>query len=387
MRIAYVVLLPHRTVGVERTLREKAAVLSRLSEGIDVIAVNRWRDGVEEGVRFIRFAPRLPSPLRYPLSVLSRYRLIEKSVDLAAYDAVILRYPGADPTGPSFTKRWPIITEHHTRLVPEMESFLSFELPRAERIMKRVRLFLERRYGERTVSGCRGIIAVTDEIRDYELGRAGRPVPAITVPNGIDVAAILQTGFAPFDGTNLHVAFVAGIDAPWNGIDRIVAGMRRYDGPVNVTLHLIGDVPESTATAVDTAHAKTVFHRRLTGDRLDEVLSRMTLAVSSMGLHRKTMTEACALKTREYTARGLPFVLGHKDPDLDAVPADAPFCLTQPTSDEPVDIGAVVRFAEEVSARGPGSVTRQMRHYAAEHMDWSGKLGNYVSFAHSIQTD
>ncbi len=378
MKIAYVVLLPHRTVGVERALEEKAAVLSRLSDGIDVIAVNRWRTGIESGVRYVRFGRGFPSPVRYLLSVLRRYRLIEKAVDLTAYDAVILRYPGADISGPAFAKRWPIVTEHHTRIVPEMESFREFPLPIAERVMKRVRLALERRYGVRIMARCRGIIAVTDEIREYELGRAGRDVPAITVPNGIDVAAIPQSGFVPFDGKELHLAFVAGIDAPWNGIDRLVAGLRAYTGDVHVTVHLIGGIAEHGAMVQP--NVATEYHGRLVGAELDAVLSRMNLAVTTLGLHRKDMQEACALKTREYTARGLPFVIGHDDPDLAGIDQSDRFFLQVPGDDRPLDIEAIVEFARGLGQ--PTAVVPAMRSFATQRLRWETKLTAYVEFVH-----
>ncbi len=207
----------------------------------------------------------------------------------------------------------------------------------------------------------------------------------MTVANGIDVADVKATGFVPFDGSELAVAFVAGSDSPWNGVDRFVSGLRRYSGQTRVSLHLIGDIARTRETVIDTANAKTVFHGLLRGAELDGVLAEMNLGVSTLGLHRKQMTEACALKTREYVARGLPFIVGHWDVDLSHVPEGREFFLRVPADDRPINIERILEFAESV-ARDVGAprLTELMRTYALAHMDWRPKMQQYVEFCESL---
>jgi glycosyltransferase involved in cell wall biosynthesis len=385
MRVAFVAFLPKRSSGVERTLREKARVFASLRAEVDVVVVNGWQDSVEGNLRHVRFAPRMPNLLRYLWTVFGRYRLIEQSVDLASYDLVILRYPAADPSGRRFTRKFPTVAEHHTRAIPEMESYRPTSLSRAERFMKTVRLRLERRFGHLVLRNCRGLIGVTDEIRLHELDRANHGLPSITVANGIDVAAVATTGFIPFAGRELHIGFVCGSDSPWNGIDRLTAGLREYTGGVRITLHLIGDVRRTYATAAETASVTTEIHGRLIGAELDEVMARMNLAVSSLGLHRKQMEQACALKTREYVARGIPFVIGHFDPDLARVPTERRFFLSVPADESPINISDLIGFAREMARdEGTPGLAEFMRGYAAEEMSWTPKLRRYIEFCGSL---
>jgi hypothetical protein len=98
------------------------------------------------------------------------------------------------------------------------------------------------------------------------------------------------------------------------------------------------------------------IHGVLYGSDLDEVLADCHLAIGSLALHRKVLKEACALKVREYTARGLPFVMSHDDPDL---PAGLPWVLKIPADESPVEIDALVNFAEDVSKLP--SLAKEMR--------------------------
>lgn len=384
LRLAFVAFLPKRSVGVERTLREKALAFEEIGANVDVVVVNSWTDKVEGNLRYVRFAPRLPAFIRYPLTVFCRYRLIEKAVDLAPYDAVILRYPAADRSGPRFVSKLPVITEHHSRMLPEMLSYDLASVPPAQRILKRVRRRLERKYGGQILRNCRGIIAVTDEIRNDEQKRVAASVPAITVPNGIDVGSVRATGFVPFDGKELHIVYVASLDSPWSGLDRLTTGLRQYSGEVRILLHLVGDIPRSAVTAVETDRVTTAFHGVLSGAGLDSVMSNASIAVSSLGLHRKQMQEACNLRTREYVARGIPFIISHHDPDLDQVPKEDKFFLTVSADDSPIDITTVVDFARMITqdADRP-SLAHFMREYAYAQLDWGPKMNQYVEFCKS----
>jgi hypothetical protein len=91
------------------------------------------------------------------------------------------------------------------------------------------------------------------------------------------------------------------------------------------------------------------------------------------------MQEACALKTREYIARGLPFVIGHRDPDLKSAER---FFLSVPANASPVNMDEVVAFAESIlqSEGIPG----YMREFAESHLDWTIKMQQTWDFAKSL---
>lgn len=171
LKLAYVAFLPTYSAGIDGALRGKARAFGETAAAVDVIVVNRHRAGRHGGMRFVVRSRHSPGPSGYPATVLRRYRLIERAVDLDAYDVVILRYPAADPSGPLFAPSTQVVAEHHSNTIAEMQSYSTMRLPPTERLMKRVRLDLERRYGAKVLGAAAGLIGVTEEITRLELKR------------------------------------------------------------------------------------------------------------------------------------------------------------------------------------------------------------------------
>ena len=53
------------------------------------------------------------------------------------------------------------------------------------------------------------------------------------------------------------------------------------------------------------------------GRELDDLLSRTTVCLGTLALSRKSMTEACPLKSRTALASGVPLIYAYDDPQLD----------------------------------------------------------------------
>jgi hypothetical protein len=117
------------------------------------------------------------------------------------------------------------------------------------------------------------------------------------------------------------------------------------------------------------------IHGVLYGSDLDKVLADCHLAIGSLALHRNGLREACMLKVREYTARGLPFVIAYDDPDL---PAGLPWVLKIPADESPVEIDALVNFAEDVSKLP--SLAKEMRAFAEARLSWTVKMKGLARF-------
>lgn len=56
-----------------------------------------------------------------------------------------------------------------------------------------------------------------------------------------------------------------------------------------------------------------IFHGPQHGDALTKIFESSNIAVDSLGRHRSNNEYNCSLKSKEYCARGLPFVKSHKD--------------------------------------------------------------------------
>ena len=104
-----------------------------------------------------------------------------------------------------------------------------------------------------------------------------------------------------------------------------------------------------------------------------------------MSLFRKNLNEACSLKTREYTARGIPFVLAYQDTDLQHVDKKYRFYLPMANNDSMIEMDKIINFAKHMSTFGNGeSISDYMRAYALRHMDWSVKVRKYLEFVEKI---
>src|SRR5699024_7986971 len=89
---------------------------------------------------------------------------------------------------------------------------------------------------------------------------------------------------------------------------------------VNIVLHVVGQGPatESLIKLVGNlgVSENVIFHGALFGEELDRVFSICTTALSSLALHRKNVLTSSELKSREYMARGIPFICAARDEAL-----------------------------------------------------------------------
>jgi len=353
-------------------------------DSVDFIFINTISQGNKGLISYACPKPRIPI-LNYPGYLINRFKQIKEAVCLDAYDTVILRYPNGDPSGESFMKEHRIITEHHSTEIPEYRSHLSEKGSLSIKFMKLVRLGLEKRYGSRILESAAGIIGVTNEIKIYELGRISRFLPSCVIPNGITVDDISFTGFKPFDGKRLDIVMMVSSMQPWQGLDRLVRSVCRYRGSVGISLHVLGNVKRENLPQDVPDLSRIRLHGYMDRKNLDDVMKDMNLAFSTLGLFRKNMEEACSLKTREYTARGIPYVLGYEDPDLHFHEDQDHFFLPVENSCLLIDMDRIIEFAMKMSRPDMRSnLSRHMRTYALANMDWSVKAEQYVRFTEQV---
>ncbi len=365
--------------SVDRKILAEAAAARRLGLPLDFYIMN-WtgRDEDRDNVHL-----RTSAGARIcggPLGLIraNRQRLADLAPLAGPGRTIVLRFPKVPINSVALIMRYGrcIITEHHTDEVAEI-----LVRPGLKRRLLALAVGMGSRLLLRRVAGH---IAVTDEIRRVEMRKSGLR-RAVTITNGVDTAAVERTGFRPFDGSRLTLLAVSSEFQPWYAVDRLLAGLAEYQGPVKVVVILVGkasrDVTEAAARMPAGSVHEVALEGTLTGQQMDDRFRAATVSVGSLGLHRNRMREACPLKVREYVARGIPFIYAYDDPDI---PADASFALKLPADETPVDIERVVEFARRVSAV-PG-LSAQMREYAAEHLDWGNKVRQIYEFAAGLQS-
>lgn len=261
------------------------------------------------------------------------------------YDAVLLRHTTCDPFRASFIKeaKIPVFSVHHSLEVPELKSRPGLE--------GRVRSALESRLGAASIGASAGIVAVTEEIRTYELSRVGTQPWSYVYPNGIAWSdGLVSASEVPSTGVP-EILFVASTFVPWHGLDLLLDDIETSNE--KFVLHLVGRLFASDEVRARN-DPRIVVHGLLKQDELKQLYRKCSLGLTSFALERKGMQEACTLKVREYLSVGLPVYSGHSD----VFPQDFRFYRTGKAS-----IQTILEFERSVRGESRAVISEESRPY------------------------
>lgn len=230
----------------------------------------------------------------------------------------------------------------------------------------------------------RAIIGVTNEIASLENKKVNYKKKVCILSNGIDVDNIPFTKFKYFDGRQLRIIFVASYFYPWHGLDFILDSLRAYKGKIKIHLDIVGTVSKRDKSTIQTlqntsANITVKVHDEKYGTELDELFEKANIALSSLALYRKKMKEASPLKTREYVARGIPFVYRYLDTDLTG---RENFALKLKET-EKINIEDIVEFAKSLNKFENLSMT--MRDFAYKNLDLKIKMSQLFEFLKELK--
>lgn len=159
-------------------------------------------------------------------------------------------------------------------------------------------------------------------------------IPAIKFDNGINVDRFPLKVKNELEDT-LHIIGVASLDF-WHGYDRLIKGISGYKK--KVVFHIVGDGIElnnlKNLVKKYEIKDKVIFHGRLYDTELDSIFEKCHIAIDSLGRHRTGNDCNSSLKSKEYTARGIPFIQSH----LDGAFKKCNFVLKIPADESPVDL-------------------------------------------------
>lgn len=216
----------------------------------------------------------------------------------------------------------------------------------------------------------------TDRIVTFSRKEEILGVPTIQTDNGVDVAALTVIPQPPTDG-EIRLLGLANLSF-WHGYDRVIAGLAAYraaGGGRPVAFEVVGTGRELPRLQADTARLGlgdiVRFHGSRVGAELDAIVAGCHIGVSSIGMHR-LVVDTSNLKSREYCARGLPFVIAYPDRDF---PPDLPWAFHATEDDSPLDIAALLAFHAGLA---PDFQTG-MRAYAEQNLTWTAKMAPVVA--------
>jgi len=194
----------------------------------------------------------------------------------------------------------------------------------------------------------------------------------IKINNGVCVEKLPVVSPVSHEGLNL---LAVGHLQNWHGFDRVIKGLSEFynsGGTQLVKFLVVGDGHELQALRELAQNLglvnEVVFFGAMTGKELDAIFNLSDIAVASIGNHRKKVFKDSALKSREYCARGIPFILASYDDDF---PEEFRYVHRIPADDSPVDIASILVFFNSIKKDDYSTI---MRHYAQRTLTWDKKM-------------
>lgn len=167
-----------------------------------------------------------------------------------------------------------------------------------------------------------------------------------------------------------------------HGLDRLIKGISNYyktiykTTSIDIELLLIGEYSNSTKKLVEdlSLSEKVKFLGKMKRDEIDTYIDEAHFAVGSMGNHRANSYYGSALKTKEYIARGIPFVYGWEERIL----INFPFAYKVPLNEEPVDIKKILEFYRKIENK---DLAIKMRKFLEENnRSWQQQFYELLKF-------
>lgn len=207
-------------------------------------------------------------------------------------------------------------------------------------------------------------------------------VKTIQTMNGIDVKSVRPVCGDKSD-ESINLLFVGFMEKQM-GLERIINGMSRHANKMNVKLHFVGsgsklkmyhDLADKLGLS---SYIK--FYGNLYGNELDEVYDKADLGISPCAMYKIGLNCLSALKTREYLAKGLPFIGGCQIDVFENHPSD--FYLEFANDSSPIDIGKVESFYNSLISKyqNKAALRDSVREYALKYVDNSVVLKPIIDY-------
>lgn len=284
----------------------------------------------------------------------------DEALRRVSVDVLYLRYMPTFPGALRVVKR-----------LKEQGGKLAVEYPTFPIAQENERFFLRRmvfQYTDRILQKINPMVDLYTLIGD-ECGGTLHGRPAINTVNGVNISKLPK--HAPRTGAkDIRLLALASMSG-WHGYDRILESLAGYKGGADVRIAFVGGNGDGSLAAWKQLAGelnlldRVTFHGPCYGDALEEIVVGCDAGIGSLGMFRYGLERGMTLKTREYMARGLPFVSAVYDP---ALPVDKRFFLQVPNDETPIDMAEIVSFASE--ARQDAALADAMRAYAEENLSW-----------------
>jgi len=193
----------------------------------------------------------------------------------------------------------------------------------------------------------KGLIDRAVTFTDYEYIHGVKTIP---ISNGIDFKEIPLRSCNREITDTLNMIGVAEIHY-WHGFDRVIKGLGEYyKNPhgIKVYFNIVGDGFDQDINLLHKLVSQlnlqeyVHFYGSKHGKELDTLFEQSDFGIASLARHRTNITKIKTLKTREYAARGIPFIYSEIDDDFE----NMPYILKASADNTPIDIEKIAGFVK-----------------------------------------
>lgn len=182
--------------------------------------------------------------------------------------------------------------------------------------------------------------------------------------DGVDIEKVKLRKYKPSDDV-YKLVFLKGsaVQQPWAGLDRLIKSINARPD-LKFELYITGKI-------YDEENFNFPFVKltgRLTNNELEELIDNVDIGVSNLANYMIGFNETTNLKSRDYFARGLPFIQANTMPDVDEYEIKK-YYLYIDNNDSLIDMNKVKDFIDRI--RVDSNHPEIMREFAQQKLDWS----------------
>jgi hypothetical protein len=350
------------------------------------------KDNAEQDIRFVHLNRVGPGYFRSARQRTAYHKAVYDFFETCQqpFDFVYYRYPGAHRLLTKLSEKLghKLFFEHVTAETNEIRLYRK-ENPMRFKLSSMLShfefyflpLYREWRFGKRIRQLALMGICNSKQIADYECRLAGGRYKTFIQGDAVDVTQF-NPRKVPVLESDFRMVFLkgGGTGADFNGLDKVFRGIAAYNGPYRIRFYLYGSNLKAEREQIS---ALGIEEQVITGDFIqkaeaDLLMDTVHIGIGALAVHRKGITETTTIKTREYCARGLPFISGHSDPDFTGNAEAGVFNLELPANDDKLDLEAVIKWYKSLNFNAASVMN--MHNFAVMFLSYHVKMKRLKTF-------
>lgn len=225
--------------------------------------------------------------------------------------------------------------------------------------------FYEVQLWKNYLSKLRGVVVFTEEFGNILKKYSKKNINIIFNRDGVNCNEIPLRNFKGYSNKKIKLLFMKGssLNQPWSGLNRLIESIK-LDNKNRFELYITGSVNNKE----DYQEDFITLTGRLTNDELIALVNEVDLGVSNLSNYLINFNETTNLKSRDYFARGLPFIQANTMPDVEGTIAKN-YYLLLPNDNSILNMDSIADFA--LNMRAEKDISQKMRDFALKNLDWS----------------